>query len=289
MAIPPEAIERVIDTYRRAAEANWQTPSRQGNLIALDPENADDLMVSADLHGHGDNFDRLCEIADLAGRPRRHLVMQEVCHGGPTYPSGAGCMSHRLLENVAMLKTQYPRRFHFLLGNHELAELTDFPIVKANQVLNVMFRCGLMETYGDQTDRVREAYAGFLRSCPLAVRIANRILVCHSAPENVDARPFDSTILHRSFRPEDLTPQGDVFRLVWGRDYRQANAEAFAHLVDADVLIHGHEPCPEGFLVPNRTQIILDTSGDNGTYVIVPVAEKWTHQQVVQHIRRLRE
>jgi hypothetical protein len=55
-------------------------------------------------------------LADLDRNPRRHLIMQEVCHGGPTYPDG-GCKSHRMLEDVARLKVRYPERFHFLLSN----------------------------------------------------------------------------------------------------------------------------------------------------------------------------
>jgi hypothetical protein len=183
---------------------------------------------------------------------------------------------------------EYPDRFHFLLSNHELAELTDFPIVKANQILNVMFRAGLMETYGVETERVRHAYAEFLRSCPLAVRTSSRVVVCHSAPDRTDTDPFDVSIFHRPLEWTDLTTKGAVFRMVWGRDYRQANADAFARLVDADILIHGHEPCPDGYLVPNETQIILDSSTESGTYVLVPIAERWTQAQIVQQIRRLR-
>jgi hypothetical protein len=282
-----ETIDQVIRTFRQAAEANRQTPSRQGNLIGLGPEVADDLMVTADLHGNRTNFSRICQIADLTDHPRRHLIIQEVCHGGPRYSPGNGCMSHRLLEEVAALKVIYPDRFHFLLSNHELAELTDFPIVKASQILNVLFRCGLTECYGAETDRVRRAYADFLFSCPLAVRTSNRIVVCHSAPDRADADSFDTSVLHRPLQWSDLTPGGAVFRMVWGRDYRPANAETFARLLDAHILIHGHEPCPDGYLVPNPTQIILDSSTESGTYVLVPVGRPCTQTQIVQQIQRL--
>src|SRR6185369_6088628 len=74
---------------------------------------------------------------------------KEVCHGVPEYPGETGgCMSHLLLEDCIRLKSEYPERFHFLLSNHELAELGDFPICKSRRMLNVVFRCGINELYG---------------------------------------------------------------------------------------------------------------------------------------------
>jgi hypothetical protein len=283
----PETIERVIGTYHQAAEANRQTTSRRGSLVVLTPEVAAEVLVSADLHGNVPNFARICQIAQLSEHPDRHLVLQEVCHGGPTYPSGTGCMSHRLLEDVAALKCEFPQQVHFLLGNHELAELTDFPIVKASRILNVTFRCGLLQSYGAETERIRHAYAEFLLSCPLAVYVSNRVFVCHSAPDNVDTEPFDNSIFHRQLDMNDLGPSGAAFRLVWGRDYRQANADAFARLMDADLLLHGHEPCPSGYAIPNARQVLLDSSHVYGTCVMVPVGQDLSQQDIIQRIQRL--
>ena len=151
---------------RRAAEANRACAARTGNVVSLTAANADDLMIVADLHGNRLNFERLLAIADLAGRPRRHLVMQEVCHGGPEYPEGGGCMSHLLLEDCIRLKAEFPERFHFLLSNHELAELGDFPICKSRRMLNLLFRTGIGELYGPAGDRVRSAYMEFPRHLP---------------------------------------------------------------------------------------------------------------------------
>lgn len=282
-----EYIEEVICNYRRAAEANRSTPGREGNVVHLTAEMADDVMVTADLHGHRRNFNLIKRIADLDAHPRRHLVLQEVCHGGPTYPSNGGCMSHAMLEDVAKLKVKYPERVHFLLSNHELAELTDYPILKAKKMLNLMFRMGLQEMYGPATETVRQAYVEFIRSCPLAVRLPNRVFICHSLPEEVDRRGFDRSIFERELDAEDYQEHGDVFNLVWGRDYRTENAAAFAKLVDADVLIHGHDPCPSGYRVPNEQQVILDCCCDQGAYALLPINGKLTHEQVVKCIHRL--
>lgn len=287
MVASSEIIQRVVHTYLQAAEANRNTPARDGNVIALSPNAADDVMVAGDLHGQRLHYKRLCSLADLESHPRRHLVLQEVCHGGPSYPSGLGCMSHLLLEDVAELKVRYPERCHFLLSNHELAELDNLPITKAGQMLNMQFRAGMHEMYGEEATRVREAMDEFLSTCPLAVQLTNGIFICHGVPEDVSKEGYDTGVFGRPFEPQDLQSGGAAFRLVWGRDFRAENAEAFAKLVDASVLVHGHEPCSEGFATPNDRQIILDCAGTRASYVILPTGENLTHSQVVQLVRRL--
>ncbi len=280
-------IEGTIASYEQASEANRHTPARKGNVIELDADVADDVMIAGDLHGHRANFNAIKKIADLDARPGRHLVLQEVCHGGPTYASNGGCMSHAMLEDIARLKQKFPDRVHFLMSNHELAELTDYPIVKGQKMLNLLFRYGLQEVYGPATEKVREAYTGFLASCPVAVRVAQTVLVCHSVPEDLAHRPFDVSVLDRSLEHADLREGGAVFRMVWGRDYTCENATTFARLVHADVLVHGHEPCHEGYKVPNETQVILDCCGQPAAYVILPAGGPLTHAQVVERIAML--
>jgi hypothetical protein len=280
-------IEGVISTFRRATQANEDTPSREGNVIVLTEEHADDVLITADLHGHRKNFNSIKKLADLERRPRRHLILQEVCHGGPTYPSNGGCMSHGMLEDVARMKAAFPDRVHFLLSNHELAELTDYPILKSKKMLNLMFRLGLQEMYGPATEKVREAYTAFIRSCPLAVRLPGGVFVCHSCPERCDSRTFDRDILQRPLEAPELLEHGEVFDFVWGRDYRAENARAFAKQVGAKVLIHGHEPCPDGFSVPNDTQIILDCCGQPACCLLVPMDREFSHAELVQRIQRL--
>ncbi|MEX2174293.1 MAG: hypothetical protein WD872_08020 [Pirellulaceae bacterium] len=288
MPAAPEVAAAVIDVCRRAAEQNRACPGRQGNVVRLSPANADELMIVADLHGNRLNFAKLLAIADLDNHPRRHLLMQEVCHGGPEYPGGdGGCMSHLLLEDCARLKTEYPDRFHFLLSNHELAELGDFPISKSRRMLNLLFRCGINEMYGPAGDDVRASYLQFLATCPLAVRTSSGVFISHSLPDRCDREPFDVSVLERPLCIADYKSGTPVFRLVWGRDFRAANAEAFARQVGAELLIHGHEPCEAGFSAPNNRQIILDGCCSHAAYVILPVGPPLTHDDVIARITGL--
>lgn len=278
--------ESAIAAFRQATELNGATPARVGNVLQFTGENATDVLVSADLHGHRRNYDAILALAALDRHPKRHLILQEVCHGGPTYPGG-GCQSHRMLEDVARLKARYPERVHFLLSNHELSELTEFPIMKARRMLNVMFRMGLKEAYGDQADAVRQAAIDFIASCPLAARIGQTVFVSHSCPERADGDCFDAEVLARPYAMRDLCEGGAAFKLVWGRDFRPQNAAAFAKAVNARCLIHGHEPCPMGYRIPNDKQIIIDCCGDQAYCALIPADRELSHAQVVQCLRRL--
>lgn len=280
-------IEQTIATYREATEANWRTPGRVGNVVKLDEELADEVLVTADLHGHRRNFNAIRQLSALDRHPRRHLVMQEVCHGGPLYASNGGDMSHTMLEDVARLKTIYPARLHYILSNHELAEATDYPILKAKRMLNLLFRLGMQEAYGAAAEKVRQAYVEFIKSCPLAVQAGN-VFISHTLPERLDAQPWDRTVLERELEGVDYLERGDVFRMVWGRDFRPENAAAFAKIVGAEVLIHGHEPCEGGHQEPNDRQIILDCASEQACCLTIPVGQKLTHAELVKRIQPLR-
>src|SRR5262245_30377580 len=121
MAASADIVATILSQCRKAALANGSCPGRTGNVVSLTPDLADEVMIVADLHGNRLNFEKLLAVAALSQYPRRHLIMQEVCHGGPEYPGETGgCMSHLLLEDCIALKNEFPERFHFLLSNHEL-------------------------------------------------------------------------------------------------------------------------------------------------------------------------
>jgi hypothetical protein len=288
MVFSRQHIESTVAAFAQATAANLCTPGREGNVVVLGPQLAGEVMITGDLHGHRHNFELIRATAALAEHPRRHLVLQEVCHGGPTYPQSGGCMSHTVLEDVARWKAEYPARVHFIMGNHELAEIVDYPIQKNRQMLNLLFQIGLQRAYGPATEKIRAALRAFLQSCPLGIWLPHGVFISHSLPPNCDTRPFDTTIFTRPFQPRDFVERTALFQLVWGRDYRQANARAFAERMGAKVLVNGHEPCPEGFASPNETQIILDCCGDKAGYVILSTDRPWTHAEILGRVERLK-
>ena len=288
MVASRETIKKVIENFRQGAEVAKTSSLRHGNTVYVSTDCGRDVLVSADLHGHRRNFERILEIADLDAHPDRHLVMQEVCHGGATYPSGVGCMSHLMLEEVAALQVKYGERFHFLLSNHEMSELTDFPIMKAKRMLNLLFRCGIQEMYGDAADEVRSAAMEFIAASPIAIRLGDSAVVCHSLPASTDEHGFDASVLSRELGDDDMAEGSDLFRWMWGRDYDQANADAFARAINAETFITGHEPCERGYQIPNTRQVIIDCCGQPACYALLPLdAPLASASEMLQYVRYL--
>jgi hypothetical protein len=283
MPATAEYTEQIVDRTRQAADANLATPGRDAAVVTLTPDLADEVMVTGDVHGHRKNFNQIRKVADLAAHPRRHLIIQEVIHGGPKYDNG-GCMSHSLLEDVAKLKVDFPDRVHFLLSNHELSEVTGYAIQKGGTLLNLLFRLGISFVYGPETERVFTGYCQFIRTCPLLIRW-DGVVVSHSVPAMDGHSRFDTGVFTRPWSKLDLDPHGGVFDLVWGRDYSEENARAFASLVGANVLLGGHEPTEQGFLTPNSLQVIFDCCHTTACYAILPTNEPLDQQKVVARIQ----
>ncbi|HEY1064838.1 MAG TPA: hypothetical protein VGE52_01955 [Pirellulales bacterium] len=286
--LPGRRADDVIALFRRAVFANQQTPGLKGNVVELAAPEVEDVFVSADLHGNWTNYWAILERADLDRHPKRHLVLQEVCHGGPKYKPDA-CASHAMLEAVADLKLRYPDRVHFLLSNHELSELTGHAIRKDGRMVLLSFLLGVHHCYGAQADSVHSAYTAFIASCPLAIRIARDVFVTHSIPDAVDELGFDVSVFDRPATHEDVQPRGPIFDLVWGRDYRVENAQAFARLVAARLLIHGHTPCDGGCSVPNAQQIILDCSNTPAACLLVPTSRVESMDELLLGLQPLGE
>lgn len=283
----PLSVAEAIHTLACATQDNWQHPDRLGNVVVLTPDRVDDIMITADLHGHRENFSRIVELAALDQFPRRHLVLQEVCHGGPQDAEG-GCQSHRMLYDVAALKVQYPGRVHYLLSNHELSELTDYPLMKGGSIWMIAFRLGIKNAFGPEWEAVLASYKQFIASCPLAICLPSDIFVSHSIPERVHEVGYDVSVFQRKLSDMDLEHSGPVGQLVWGRDYQPENAAAFADLVQARVLINGHTPCDGGVNVLNQSrQIILDCCRDDAAYLRIPLSHSLGFKEIVSQIAKL--
>ena len=280
----PDA-DRILATLRRAIQHFRDTPGRRGRIVSL--EGASEVFVSGDLHGNLENFRKLLATADLARNPQRHFVLQEVVHGPFHYPAG-GDKSHQLLDLTAALKCQFPRQVHFLLGNHELAQLTQRQIAKGGLDLNQCFREGVGTAYGGRAPEVYSVYLELFGIVPLALRTTNRILLSHSLPAASKLEKFDPADLERDVSAEaDLLPGGSVHSIVWGRDTRAETAAAYLAKMDADLLISGHVPCDNGFDTPNERQLILDSLGATACYCLFPTARPLTLAELVQNVHTL--
>lgn len=286
MAASIEFLNELVDRFARATELNRKTKKRRGSTVHLSPEEADAVVVIGDLHGNRNNFNKVIRAVGLDKYPRRHLVLQEVAHGGPVYPNG-GCMSHALLEDVAALKVKYPDRFHFLLCNHELSEFTSEPILKAGISQNMLFALGMEHAYGPAGDRIHSCYRDFVLSCPLAIRLSNGAFISHSIPSRKFLPKFEFDVLDREIERSDIQIGGAAHSLVWGRDREPDHVEAFCKAAEAEFVINGHWPAPAGFDRTEGVQIVLDASGPECYCCIVPTRST-SVDEIVAKMRSLK-
>jgi hypothetical protein len=172
------------------------------------------------------------------------------------------------------------------MGNHELAQWTDRPIIKADEDLNALFVEGIDEAYGARGGEIYSAYRKLFAVLPLAVRTANRVLVCHSLPSAQKGQNVSLDFLQREeFAAAEFAPKGGIHALLWGRDASEANATAFLRKVDCDWLISGHIPCDQGFATPNGRQIIVDCSSSPAAYVLFPTDRPLTRDELLACVR----
>lgn len=270
---------RVLATIRQATRIFRESPGRLGSQVILD--DADDVIVVGDLHGNVPALMQVLEYADLDNRKKRHLVLQELIHGPRMYANDGGDKSHQLVDLVCALKCRYARRVHVILGNHELSEITGRAIAKNGVPLNALYHIGVRTAYGDLAEEICEAYRELFLAYPLAVRTANRVLICHTVPDGAWLDDFDPGILQAAaWTPAEMARGGSVYMLTWGRDIAPETVDRFAGMLDADWLITGHQPCDEGFLVANHRQIIIDGTDPFPTFLHFEAREATTLEKL---------
>jgi hypothetical protein len=276
---------RLLRTLKQAAQAFRDTPGRKGRMVY--PDQAEEVMVLGDLHGSVENFRQALQKAQLETHPKRHLVLQELIHGPFRY-AGGGDKSHQLVDLVAALKGQYPKQVHLILGNHELSQSKFQDIAKDEAALNASFREGVAEAYGPHARSIYAAYLDLFAITPLALRTANRVFISHSLPSGSRMERFSLQLIEQDRHDEqEFRPGGAIHALVWGRDTSASTAATFLEKVDADLLITGHIPCPEGFHVPNDRQLILDAQGSPACYCLFPSGRAITHEVLVASVGAL--
>jgi hypothetical protein len=276
----------MLTHLRQALALVRATPGRRGHVVHL--ADCTEVLVAGDLHGHVPNFQVMLKAADLGRHPTRHLVVQELIHGKFRYPGG-GDKSHQLVDLFAALKCQFPKQVHYIPGNHEMAQWTGKPVLKADENLNALFREGVTEAYGSQFGpQIYAAYLELFQALPVVARAPNRVMISHSLP-NARVLPLfcPERLEADTYEPADLATHGTVHALLWGRDASQENAEVFLHKMDADLLVSGHIACPDGFDVPNDRQIIVDCAESPASYLLFPADHPLTHAELVGCLRTI--
>ncbi len=268
------SIDQVVDSFGIATEENLGEPARNQQIVELPGEG--ELWIAGDIHDHRRNFERIVQAADLGSHRSRHLILQELIHGDRFDAKGADG-SWEILYRAAELKCDFPNQVHFLMANHDLAQIFGEGIMKAGLSVCEAFNSGIRRDFGNRFGLVNASITEFLLSMPLAVRTANGLFACHSLPADQEIDSFDYGVLSRELTGADyLRKTGPVYQLVWGRNITPAATARFAEKVGARLLITGHQPQESGFLVNGEHHLIIATDHNHGVVLRANLAEQYT-------------
>lgn len=273
--------QTVIELLNKGIEANHADKFRRANLVHLPADGS--LILTGDLHGHRRNFERIVSFADLANHPDRHVVLQEIIHGGPEDSPG-GCLSYRLLYDIVRYKLSYPDRVHVIMGNHDTAYINNSEVMKEGREMNRAMRSAMEREFQGAAADVELATKQLLFSQPLAVRCDNRIWASHSLPSDRLIERFDLDILHRQLKINDIVRPGSAYLLTWGRKHSQALLDNMAKLFDSDIFILGHQPQEQGWGQAGKNLIILASNHNHGCLLSIDLAKSYTVEQLMESI-----
>jgi len=269
---------KTIELLNKGMKANLKDKFRRGNLICLPSQGS--VVITGDIHGHRRNFERIVTFADLAHNPDRHVILQEIIHGGPEDKEG-GCLSYKLLFDVVHYKVWFPNRVHIIMGNHDTAFINNAKVMKNGKEMNVAMRAALDKEFAGASEHVKLAIKQFLFSQPLAVKCANRMFISHSLPADRYASQFDHRIFSRQLRINDVVKPGSAYLLTWGRNHSQQLLDKMAEVLDADIFILGHQRQESGYRQGGSNLIIIASDHDHGCILPMDLGKTYTAEELL--------
>ncbi len=273
--------QAIIDLLNKAGQACSTDRFRRGNLIHLPAEGS--LIITGDIHGHRRNLERIVTFADLSNNPDRHVVLQEIIHGGPEDSEG-GCLSYRLLFDAVRYKLSFPNQVHIIMGNHDTTFINSSQVMKNGKEMNQPMNLAMDREFQQASADTKLAMRQFLLSQPLAVRCDNRIWLSHSLPGDLYVDKFDQQILQRQLEINDCEKPGSAYLLTWGRKHSQALLDKMAKLFDVDTFILGHQPQQQGWSQAGKNLIIIASNHNHGCLLPINLTESYTVEQLIDSI-----
>lgn len=276
--------DQVVETLGAAADENRMSPLRQEQVVNLPAEG--ELWMTGDLHDHRRNFDKFVRAADLGNNPQRHVVLHELIHGDHYDVNGAE-ESWVTLHRAAELKCDFPEQVHFLLANHDLAQIHGKGIMKAGLSVCEAFSKGVKKCFEGQHNIVTMAITEFLLSFPLAVRAPNGIFCCHSMPTDDQIEKFDFTVFDRPLTGPDYAQRtGPVYQLIWGRNMTPATVDKFAEKVGAKLIITGHQPQDMGYATNGERHLILASDHNQGVFLPIDLTQEYDLEHLTRRLKK---
>ncbi len=268
----------LLDAQARAASAD---PLRNAQMLCFPAVGS--LYVAADLHAHRRNFQRFQNACDLPNHPDRHVILQELIHGGALGPAGED-RSLELLLDALQWSAAFPGRVHFLLANHDMAQVLNIAIMKEGYDLTERFTRHIQLAFGTHAPQVHEALARYFRALPLAAITATGIFLSHSLPCERDIATFDKTILRRDLTDEDWSRSGPIYALIWGRNQTQEVLDRVARMWYADLFVCGHQSQEGGSKTVGNKLLIIDSSHNHGVYLPIDLARCYSLDELAAQV-----
>ncbi len=273
--------QTIIDLLNKGIEILNADKFRRGNVIHLPAEGS--LIITGDIHGHRRNFERIVAFADLSNNPERHIILQEIIHGGPEDSQG-GCLSYKLLFDAIRYKLTFPHQIHIIMGNHDTAFINNSEVMKDGKEMNRAMRQAIEREFQQAGDDIALAIRQFLFSQPLAVRCDNRIWVSHSLPNDRSVNKFNPKILERQLKINDVVRPGSAYLLTWGRKHSQDMLDKMAGLLDVDIFILGHQPQEQGWNQAGDNLLIIASNHNHGCLLSIDLAKSYTIKQLIDSL-----
>src|SRR5277367_5202834 len=154
MTVMELSAEQAIEIFATASEENQLSSLRDQQVVNLPAEG--EVWMTGDIHDHRHNFDKLLRVSDLGNNPQRHLILHELIHGDHFDAAGAEGSWHTLYR-AAELKADFPEQVHFLLANHDLAQIHGEGIMKSGLSVCQAFNAGLKRHFASLYQRVNVA------------------------------------------------------------------------------------------------------------------------------------
>ena len=274
----------IVNLLNAGTRLNQRDPLRNGNTICF--PGLGDLIVAGDLHNHQRNFQRVRTVAALDKHPDRHVILQEIVHGGVLGADGGDHSLDLLLEAIKWAD-EYPGQVHFLMANHDLAQVYGHPIMKDGYDLTDRFTRYFKIRAGTNFAAANQAFRGFILTMPLAAVTFAGILLAHSLPGPRDMATFDSTILRRQITEADFARTGSAYQLIWGRGQTPAVLAALAKAWWCEVFICGHQAQDAGWGRIGERMLILDSCHNHGVYLRMDLAKPYTMDELIAAIKPL--
>jgi hypothetical protein len=273
--------QTIIDLLNKGIEILNADKFRRGNVVHLPADG--NLIITGDIHGHLRNFERIVAFADLPNNPDRHIILQEIIHGGPEDSQG-GCLSYKLLFEAIRYKLEFPDQVHMIMGNHDTAFINNSEVMKDGKEMNRAMRQAIEREFKQASDDVELAIRQFLFSQPLAIRCNNRIWISHSLPSDRAIDKFDPKTLERQLKINDVVRPGSAYLLTWGRKHSQAILDKLAGMFDIDFFILGHQPQENGWNQAGNNLIIIASNHNHGCLLSIDLAKSYTIEQLIDSI-----